>query len=309
MQIYRGNNFSSENTQDNVHYNSKHLDRKNLAPLHKTINTLSGRSSLPPSGLSSDKRRSRYIRSGSGRSVARQGSQIGQKRSFSGAHRMIQSSRKRSGPFDTQRSGRADSSTQEHTESGDTNQPCIQHCHLCGTVKTGQWRRGPAGPRTLCNACGLDWSKKLKLEASKRGSDVPPLAIENAIAEGWWKTSARRRNQAKTASTHRDKSQTYSVDLDLDNLTPKSDSKQSSPQPSSPRDSISPLKSSPSSADSDHHTADDLQASPSSPDNHTHTQSITSPPAEDNPPEKRPPIKLLFPASRRPSSVSKDGGS
>jgi hypothetical protein len=28
-------------------------------------------------------------------------------------------------------------------------------CHHCGTEETPQWRQGPDGPRTLCNACGV----------------------------------------------------------------------------------------------------------------------------------------------------------
>ncbi|KAJ3223003.1 blue light receptor [Clydaea vesicula] len=35
-------------------------------------------------------------------------------------------------------------------------------CNLCGGMKTGQWRKGPNGPRTLCNGCGIAYSKKLK---------------------------------------------------------------------------------------------------------------------------------------------------
>ncbi|KAK9110345.1 hypothetical protein Sjap_018405 [Stephania japonica] len=28
-------------------------------------------------------------------------------------------------------------------------------CHHCGAEKTPQWRMGPGGPKTLCNACGV----------------------------------------------------------------------------------------------------------------------------------------------------------
>ncbi|KAL9553421.1 hypothetical protein PS6_003937 [Mucor atramentarius] len=37
-----------------------------------------------------------------------------------------------------------------------------QKCHSCGTTETPEWRRGPDGARTLCNACGLHYSKLLK---------------------------------------------------------------------------------------------------------------------------------------------------
>ncbi|KAG1460660.1 hypothetical protein G6F56_005897 [Rhizopus delemar] len=30
-----------------------------------------------------------------------------------------------------------------------------QRCHSCNTTETPEWRRGPDGARTLCNACGL----------------------------------------------------------------------------------------------------------------------------------------------------------
>ncbi|GIL45290.1 hypothetical protein Vafri_2456 [Volvox africanus] len=34
-------------------------------------------------------------------------------------------------------------------------------CRECGTDKTPQWRCGPEGPRTLCNACGVRYTKSL----------------------------------------------------------------------------------------------------------------------------------------------------
>eukprot|EP00727_Mastigamoeba_balamuthi_P010583 m51a1_g6147 putative gata-binding transcription factor (181) ;mRNA; r:292032-292911 len=34
------------------------------------------------------------------------------------------------------------------------------YCHKCGTRTTPQWRQGPAGPATLCNACGLKLTKE-----------------------------------------------------------------------------------------------------------------------------------------------------
>ncbi|KAI8978926.1 hypothetical protein BDB01DRAFT_852153 [Pilobolus umbonatus] len=32
-------------------------------------------------------------------------------------------------------------------------------CTDCGTTDAPEWRRGPKGPKTLCNACGIRWSK------------------------------------------------------------------------------------------------------------------------------------------------------
>jgi hypothetical protein len=39
-------------------------------------------------------------------------------------------------------------------------------CHSCNRVDTPEWRRGPDGARTLCNACGLHYAK---LERKKQG--------------------------------------------------------------------------------------------------------------------------------------------
>lgn len=33
-------------------------------------------------------------------------------------------------------------------------------CKDCGTTSSPEWRKGPQGPKTLCNACGLRWSKR-----------------------------------------------------------------------------------------------------------------------------------------------------
>ena len=33
------------------------------------------------------------------------------------------------------------------------------YCHVCGTHSTPEWRKGPDGPATLCNACGIKYSK------------------------------------------------------------------------------------------------------------------------------------------------------
>lgn len=33
------------------------------------------------------------------------------------------------------------------------------HCVHCNTTETPLWRAGPAGPKTLCNACGVRWKK------------------------------------------------------------------------------------------------------------------------------------------------------
>ena len=49
-------------------------------------------------------------------------------------------------------------------------------CHSCNRAETPEWRRGPDGPRTLCNACGLHYAKitrKSGPKANVTDSDLP----------------------------------------------------------------------------------------------------------------------------------------
>ncbi|KAH9906567.1 hypothetical protein F4778DRAFT_657132 [Xylariomycetidae sp. FL2044] len=42
-------------------------------------------------------------------------------------------------------------------------------CTDCGTLDSPEWRKGPSGPKTLCNACGLRWAKKEKKKNANGG--------------------------------------------------------------------------------------------------------------------------------------------
>ena len=44
-------------------------------------------------------------------------------------------------------------------------------CTDCGTLDSPEWRKGPSGPKTLCNACGLRWAKKEKKRMGKEGAE------------------------------------------------------------------------------------------------------------------------------------------
>jgi len=35
-------------------------------------------------------------------------------------------------------------------------------CIDCGRTDSPEWRKGPTGPKTLCNACGLRWAKQMR---------------------------------------------------------------------------------------------------------------------------------------------------
>lgn len=55
-------------------------------------------------------------------------------------------------------------------------EPGNLRCFHCGETDTPEWRRGPAGPKTLCNACGLQYAKYLR-EADKREKCRLPLSL------------------------------------------------------------------------------------------------------------------------------------
>ncbi|KAB8556624.1 hypothetical protein FH972_025660 [Carpinus fangiana] len=44
-------------------------------------------------------------------------------------------------------------------------------CTDCGTLDSPEWRKGPNGPKTLCNACGLRWAKKEKKKSGPSNSN------------------------------------------------------------------------------------------------------------------------------------------
>ncbi|KAI8057991.1 hypothetical protein BDF22DRAFT_663219 [Syncephalis plumigaleata] len=46
------------------------------------------------------------------------------------------------------------------SSSGNSNTENKQ-CEQCGTMRSPEWRRGPSGHKTLCNACGLRYSRSL----------------------------------------------------------------------------------------------------------------------------------------------------
>ncbi|CEJ02823.1 Putative GATA domain-containing protein [Rhizopus microsporus] len=59
----------------------------------------------------------------------------------------------------------ATNETNKLKRRGTDDQPRI--CTDCGRTDAPEWRRGPKGPKTLCNACGLRWSKANKLQTTE----------------------------------------------------------------------------------------------------------------------------------------------
>jgi len=56
-------------------------------------------------------------------------------------------------------------------------------CTDCGTLDSPEWRKGPSGPKTLCNACGLRWAKKEKKKQGP-GSQTPNASLSKENSQG-----------------------------------------------------------------------------------------------------------------------------
>lgn len=50
-------------------------------------------------------------------------------------------------------------------------------CHSCNRIDTPEWRRGPDGARTLCNACGLHYAK-LERKRQMEQRSIRPKALD-----------------------------------------------------------------------------------------------------------------------------------
>lgn len=84
---------------------------------------------------------------------------------------------------------------QQQTEPGTGK---IKACMQCGTTRTPQWREGPYGPKTLCNACGVKRVRAIKAQQQgKSPSQVP----HPAAAAGAKKKSAAARAVSRASTS------------------------------------------------------------------------------------------------------------
>ncbi|PWA40543.1 hypothetical protein CTI12_AA562350 [Artemisia annua] len=61
--------------------------------------------------------------------------------------------------------------------SSDGGDSLIKTCADCGTSKTPLWRGGPAGPKSLCNACGIRSRKRRRALLGVAKEDKKPKKI------------------------------------------------------------------------------------------------------------------------------------
>ncbi|CAA0815851.1 GATA transcription factor 5 [Striga hermonthica] len=63
------------------------------------------------------------------------------------------------------------------TAAGGGAAAALRRCTHCGVTRTPQWRAGPCGPKTLCNACGVRY-KSGRLLPEYRPACSPTFSIE-----------------------------------------------------------------------------------------------------------------------------------
>ncbi|OWM86077.1 GATA transcription factor 23-like [Punica granatum] len=69
----------------------------------------------------------------------------------------------------------------------------VPECVECHTTKTPMWRGGPAGPRSLCNACGIKYRKRNRgllgseNRVSKKTSEDSNSSSSNSRGKQRWK--------------------------------------------------------------------------------------------------------------------------
>ncbi|XVF64916.1 hypothetical protein PTKIN_Ptkin09bG0204800 [Pterospermum kingtungense] len=106
---------------------------------------------------------------------------------------------RKNGQFASLKEGTSTSSWDSSQTGLEDGTPCpetvVRRCQHCGVSEnnTPAMRRGPAGPRTLCNACGLMWANKGTLrDLSKGGRNIAidqtepetPMDVKPSIMEG-----------------------------------------------------------------------------------------------------------------------------
>ncbi|KAG8732994.1 hypothetical protein FRC11_009447 [Ceratobasidium sp. 423] len=168
-------------------------------------------------------------------------------------------------------------------------------CQSCKTQDTPEWRRGPNGQRTLCNACGLHYAKLLQkydrtVASLPQSAELPPtidiaflrksakIAAQNSVAA---RSYMARLSAPRSGTSHHDKGKSALTSRSQPSSLPKSSLKSSS-KPAS-ESSLKPTPQPPSKPPiSDDRQAQDCcnrGAEPAPQYTHASSSSYSAPPA------------------------------
>ncbi|TDL20825.1 hypothetical protein BD410DRAFT_829474 [Rickenella mellea] len=80
-------------------------------------------------------------------------------------------------------------------------------CHSCNIRETPEWRRGPDGARTLCNACGLHYAKLVRKRDKGLGPDGQPAHIDLEMLRASTKLANEKENAAQAEADEKKQQQ------------------------------------------------------------------------------------------------------
>ncbi|KAM6504327.1 hypothetical protein JOM56_001270 [Amanita muscaria] len=72
-------------------------------------------------------------------------------------------------------------------------------CHSCNIRETPEWRRGPDGARTLCNACGLHYAKLMRKKEKSGSGNSEQISLEDLRASA--RSGDMEKNRSKAPRT------------------------------------------------------------------------------------------------------------
>ncbi|MFS7942328.1 putative transcription factor C2C2-GATA family [Helianthus anomalus] len=94
---------------------------------------------------------------------------------------------------------RSDGSQVEDVTESSNEKKCCTDCH---TTRTPLWRGGPAGPKSLCNACGIKYNKKRRQQIDKTGTKTSKVLNRNGDLKMKMKMKLMVINQKQSQSHH-----------------------------------------------------------------------------------------------------------
>jgi len=89
-------------------------------------------------------------------------------------------------------------------------------CEFCGRSESPEWRRGPSGPNSLCNACGIKYNKRRKTSASSADSSKEAKSNENAPSL----TEERSKQNESTTDTNGAQTSSDKSEISSNSLSP-----------------------------------------------------------------------------------------
>ncbi|KAH9928389.1 uncharacterized protein B0H18DRAFT_1001097 [Fomitopsis serialis] len=93
-------------------------------------------------------------------------------------------------------------------------------CHSCNIRETPEWRRGPDGARTLCNACGLHYAKLMRKRDKGADGKAAPIDLQTLRASTQSARGAEAEHSHSQSSSHHQQSPVIHAQYDQQKAGP-----------------------------------------------------------------------------------------